>query len=304
MERLAGVFCAFWTPTGVDGEVLWDAFDLNLDFVLRSGVHGIMALGSTAEFPHFESATRKLILERIAQACSSRGGRPIIANVSHVSCRTACGLARHAKDCGATVASVLPPWFYPSLQRDLAEFFIRVGKESGLPLALYNYPEVTGKKIELETIRQVAESVPVALVKQSGADFGYHQPLLQLGREIGFSVLTGADTRLPEALHLGCTGTVSGLANVAPDVLCTIFERFQRNEDTSGPAKFMSQIAELMRPLDFPLNVKAAMSARDIETGELKNPITRETELIYRGVLATLRQLCSEYLGEKRMVTR
>lgn len=304
MQSLAGVFCAFWTPTDRTGKVMWEAFDENLSFVLRSGVHGIMALGSTAEFPHFESALRRKILERIAAACSASGGKPIIANISHVNSRIACDLAKHARDCGAAVASVLPPWFYPVLQRDLAEFFIRIGRQSGLPLALYNYPEVTGKKIELETIRKVCEAVPVALVKQSGAEWEYHRPLLDLGRELGFSVLTGADTRLPEALRLGCTGTVSGLANVAPDVLSSIYERFQKKEDTSAPAGFMSQISEHMAPLQFPLNVKAAMTARELETGELKNPITRETEVIYRGVLAGLRNLYSDYFGDKKTVIR
>lgn len=304
MQELAGVFCAFWTPTDIAGEVMWKTFDENLDFVLRSGVHGIMALGSTAEFPHFEAAARRQILERIAAACAARGGRPIIANASHVNSRVAADLARHARDCGATAASLLPPWFYAAPQRDVAQFFIRVARQSDMPLALYNYPEVTGKKIEIETIRKVCEAVPVRLVKQSGGDFEYHNELLALGRELGFAVMTGADTRLPEALRLGCTGTVSGLANVVPDVLCTIYEACQRREDTSGAAGFMTQIAETMAPLHFPLNVKAAMTARELETGELKNPIARETEVIYRGVLAALRHLYSDYFGDKKAVIR
>src|SRR6187402_2884677 len=116
---LSGVICAFFTPTDRDGAVLWDAFDHNLRFVLDRGAHGIMALGSTAEFPHFELALRKQILERITAACRAKGNLPVIANISHVSCRAAIELARHAKSCGANVGAILPPWFFPVEQRDL-----------------------------------------------------------------------------------------------------------------------------------------------------------------------------------------
>lgn len=294
MEPLAGVFCAFWTPTGPEGEVLWEAFDRNLDLVLEAGVHGIMALGSTAEFPHFDLARRKAILERIAAACQKRG-RSLIANVSHVNCGAAIELARHAAAQGAQIAAVLPPWFFPIEQRDLAEFFIRVGRESGLPLGLYNYPEVCGKRIELETIRTVASAVKVVAVKQSGGEFGYHPDLVELGRELGFSVLSGADTRLPEVLKLGCTGTVSGLANAVPEALCEILAKFERGQDTAEPARLLSRMAEEMKPLPFPLNVKAAIAARGVETGAPKNPISRETEIIYIEVVSRLRALLENH---------
>jgi 2-dehydro-3-deoxy-phosphogluconate/2-dehydro-3-deoxy-6-phosphogalactonate aldolase len=277
------------------GRVLWEAFDANLEFVLTKGAHGIMAMGSTAEFPHFELETRQQILERITTACERRGNLPVIANVSHVNCRAAIDLARHAKSHGAMVAAVLAPWFFPIEQRDLAEFFISIGHESGLPLGLYNFPEVSGKKIELGTVRTVAQAVKVIAVKQSGAEFGYHEELLELGKDLGFSVLTGADNRLPEALALGCAGTVSGLANVAPDTLREIYDGFEKRIDTSAAAGLMKRITEGMSPLPFPLNVKAAIAARGLETGEPKNPISRETEATYRKAVAALRPLFNDH---------
>ena len=54
-------------------------------------------------------------------------------------------------------------------------------------------------------------AVPVVALKQSGADFGYHRELAALGREKGFVLITGADTRIAEAFALGAGGVVSGL---------------------------------------------------------------------------------------------
>lgn len=160
-----------------------------------------------------------------------------------------------------------------------------------LPLGLYNFPEVTGKKIETETIRRVAQSVKVAAVKQSGAEFSYHRALLDLGKELGFPVLTGADTRLPETLKMGCAGTVSGLANVIPDLLRAIYDSHHLGKDPAEPAALVTRIAEGMGPLLFPLDVKAVMEARGLETGEAKNPLSDETRRVYEKVVASVREL-------------
>jgi len=49
MEPLSGIFCALWIPTDADGEVIWPALEKHLNWVLDSGAHGVMALGSTGE---------------------------------------------------------------------------------------------------------------------------------------------------------------------------------------------------------------------------------------------------------------
>lgn len=286
MHTLSGVFCALWTPTDQSGAVLWPALERNLKFIVDSGIHGFMALGSTAEFPHLSIPQRKEILERVV-----RTQLPVVANVSDVSHRAAIDLSIHAKQVGAVAIAVLPPWFFPAAQSDLAEFFITVARSSGMPLALYNFPEVTGKKIELDTIRRVADQVRVLAVKQSGADFQYHRELLGLAKQYSFSVLSGADTRLAECLHMGCSGTVSGLANSVPDVLARIYKQADQKEEASRESAFMAELGARMDSLEFPYNVKAAIAARGFETGQPKNPASPETLRRYEALMQDLKSL-------------
>ena len=271
-----------WTPTDSEGEVLWTELDRHIDFLIGAGIHGFMALGSTAEFPHLSLNQRKQILKRII-----RRKLPVICNVSDVSHRNVIGLALHAKETGADAIAVLPPWFFPMAQRDLAEFFIKIAKESGMPLVLYNFPEVSGKRIEIETIRRTADAVKVVAVKQSGGEFDFRHKLHALGKEMGFSVLTGADTRLEEALKIGCTGTVSGLANAVPEVLCHVYKNYASRE-RSAESRFMSELGKRLSIIEFPLNVKAAIAARGFETGALKNPASQETANSYETLKADL----------------
>jgi dihydrodipicolinate synthase/N-acetylneuraminate lyase len=286
MHTLSGVFCALWTPTDRHGGVLWPALERNLQFVVDSGIHGFMALGSTAEFPHLSITQRKEILARIV-----RTQLPVIANVSDVSHRAAIDLALHAKQVGAVAIALLPPWFFPASQADLADFFISVARTSGMPLALYNFPEVSGKKIELETIKRVAGEVRVLAVKHSGADFNYHHDLLRLGQECSFSVLTGWDTRLAECLKMGCAGTVSGLSNAVPDILVRLYGKVQKKENAPDETALMSELAERMAQVEFPYNVKAAIAARGFETGEPKNPVSSETQRRYEALFHDLKSL-------------
>jgi dihydrodipicolinate synthase/N-acetylneuraminate lyase len=295
MHTLSGVFCALWTPTDRSGAVLWPALERNLKFIVDSGIHGFMALGSTAEFPHLSIAQRKEILLRIV-----RTQLPVIANVSDVSHRTAIDLALHAREAGAVAIAILPPWFFPAPQPDLAEFFIAIAKQSGMPLVLYNFPEVSGKKIEIDTIKRVVDQVRVLAVKQSGADFQYHFDLLNLAQRHSFSVLTGADTRLGKCLLMGCTGTVSGLANAVPDVLVRLYNQVQKKETAPRESALMMELAERMAQLEFPFNVKAAIAARGYETGEPKNPVSPETFRRYEALredLKTLFTLHQKLLG-------
>ncbi len=290
MVRLEGIYCALWTPTDQNGNILWQVFEKHLAFVLGTPVKGIMALGSTGEFVHLTVTQRKQILERVTTECKARG-RGVIANVSDIQVRNVIDLARHAKHAGVTCVSVLPPWYYALEQRDLAEFFIEVAFASEAPLALYNYPEVTGKKIELETIERVAKRVSLVAVKQSGADFGYHKDLLKLGKELGFVVMSGADTRLEDILELGCTGTVSGLANAIPDILCGIFENFRNGQRSPKQTAFVSELLKRISPVLFPFNVKGAIAGRGFETGAPKMPVSSETRATYERVLEDVKTL-------------
>ncbi len=287
MERIEGVYCALWTPTDGEGKILWEGLERHLSFVLESGAHGIMALGSTGEFVHLTLPQRKELLERITQKCHARG-RGVIANVSDVQFRNVVELARHAKGVGANCISVLPPWYFPLEQRDVAEFFIEVARSADVPLALYNYPEVTGKRIEIATIERVARQVRVVAVKQSGAEFGYHEELLRAGEKLGFTVVSGADTRFEEVLGLGCSGTVSGMANLAPEALVNIYRNFRKREPSPEETRLVKEVSERMKPLLFPLNVMAAVAGRGFESGSPKGPLSAETRALYEAVVRDL----------------
>ena len=291
-QQSGGVFCALWTP--VDEEMRVDTRTLRsiLEFVLEQKVPGIMALGSTGEFVHLSTAQRKEVLEVIS---GEAPGRPLIANVSHVRWGEAVELGLHARDQGAEMIALLPPWFYPMSQDEIAEFMVNVAEAVDLPLLIYNFPEMTGKRVEIETIRKVAGRVKVKGVKQSGGDFEYHRELGELAQELEFLLFTGADTSFAEAWAHGARGIVSGLANAVPEVVMKTHNAVCGGEveGIARERRFLTELSGWMGKLAFPLNIKAAMEARGVGSGAFKTPVSRETSEKYHTLVAELRQLYS-----------
>ena len=217
-----------------------------------------------------------------------------MANVSEINPRVASEMGRVAAGAGFDSISLLPPWFFELSQDDVAEFLLHVGKASGLPVWLYNFLERTGHKIALESVRKAAANLPLVGVKQSGADFEYHRPLVALGRELGFSVLTGSDTNMGEAMEMGAVGSVSGLANVLPELVMEMYGNARRDgglkASQSEAGKRLHEIGKVMGSLTFPLNVAAVLEARGIPPGAPKARVSASSAEGYQQLVITARE--------------
>lgn len=293
-KRWEGIYCALWTPTGPDGELLERELRANLEFLLSKGVHGLLALGSTGEFLHLEIAQRKKYVETVLAGCD---GLPVIVNISDIRPAAVAELGRFSRERNAAAVAILPPYFFPLAQSDLVEFFVRGGEAAQLPVFLYNFPERVGNRISLETIEAVATRIPLAGVKQSGSEFGYHRSLVELGQKKNFVVFTGSDTALPEAMALGVTGCVSGLANALPDLMRAVYDGVKMKVPGSelAAAGRMRQIGVLVDKLEFPLNVAAAIEARGLAQGSPKSVVSPQTRDRYQKLLGDLRFLYREW---------
>ena len=283
--RPSGVFSAQWIPTDTDGRVDRASLAAHLDFERRAGIAGLLALGSTGEFPHFALDERREALATIAELAAPL---PVIANVSDIRPRAAIDLGRHARTLGLAAIALMPPPFYPVSQADVLAYFLHVADAVELPVMLYNFPELAGKRIELDTVAAFADRAPMIAVKQSGGEFDYHRDLIALGGEKGFVVMSGADTRLPEAFALGAAGCIGGLVNVVPELMVRIDRVCREGEsgDVTQAADAMRELGRILDRLTFPLNVAAALQARGFHPGAPKTVVSAESRARYEEIVA------------------
>lgn len=285
-----GVVPALWIPTDSCGRLLEQEFISIIKACVTWGADGLMVLGTTGEFPHLEVDQRKRVLE-VAQANS--GGLPIMANVSDLRPRVALELARRSKSLGLDALSLLPPYYYVLNRADQLEFFLRTAEAAALPVFLYNFPERVGYKIGLETIAAFADRAPLLGIKQSGADFAYHRDLVALGAEKGFSVITGSDTAIPEAVEVGVSGVVSGLSNGVGDLVVKTFQQVRAGKARAEipEASMLNEVGGLLGKLEFPYNIAAVTLARGLPIGEFKILVSSESRSRFELLVEEYRRL-------------
>ena len=277
-------------PTDARGRIDRASLAAHLAFERRAGIGGVLALGSTGEFPFFTVAERVAALATLVELAAPL---PVVANVSDIRPRAAIDLGREAKTLGVPAIALMPPMFFPVSQADVLAYFLHVADAVELPVMLYNFPELAGKRIELGTIAAFAERAPMIGIKQSGGEFDYHRDLIALAREKGFVVMSGADTRLPEAFALGAAGCIGGLVNVVPDVMVRIDRVSRQGEpgDVSTEAATMEALGRIIDQLTFPLNVAAGLEARGFDPGVPKRVVSSESRARYEKIVGELEAL-------------
>src|SRR5947209_4497720 len=181
INRFHGIFTPLITPIG-DGE----APDLEslaqlVRFQIDNGVHGLWAMGTSAEFASFDVDERAAAIATVVQTA---GGRvPVIANVSDASTRMAIRHAERAAQAGANAIAATPPYYYPHSQDELLTHYRAIHAAVDLPLYVYNIPQTVRVKVELPTALTLAGEGTVAGIKDSQNDLEYFRQLCLFTRQ-------------------------------------------------------------------------------------------------------------------------
>lgn len=293
-----GILAALWIPTDKDNNLLKRELAANINWLKGKGVHGILALGSTGEFPYLTLEQRKEALSTVAELAAPL---PVLANISDINPRIVGELGRHARRLGLPAVTIMPPGFFPSRQDDLLAHFLHAADASGLPTFLYNFPMLTGTRINIETVAAFADRANMAGIKQSGNEFPYHKDLIALSREKNFVVFSGSDTRLPEVFALGAAGCIGGLVNIVPELMLHLYNVCREGAagDVSPAFERVKQVGETVDRLPFQMNVPAGMQARGVPVGVLKMCMSPGSREIYDGIVRDLGAAFDEWGLEK-----
>jgi dihydrodipicolinate synthase/N-acetylneuraminate lyase len=183
-------------------------------WLLDNGCPGIVALGSLGEGATLAFDEKLAILRTCVTAVHGRG--PVVAAISALSTSEAVGLAQAATDLGCDGLMVLPPYVYKGDWREMKAHVAAVFNATPLACMLYNNPVAYGTDFLPEQIRELAaEHENLTAVKESSADVRRVSSIRALlGARI--EICVGVDDAVLEAIGVGATGWVAGLANALP----------------------------------------------------------------------------------------
>jgi 4-hydroxy-tetrahydrodipicolinate synthase len=217
-----GLNCALSTPFGTSGEIDLLRMTEHAKWVIANGCHGLTVFGTTGEGASIGIPARYQVLA--AMACAGLDmRRQVIAGVSAASVSDCVAQAQAGYDMDCRGLLFAPP-FYFSEARDegLFRFFASAFEKLGGNLRdviLYHIPGMTRNGISIELTQKLMKEFPGVIigVKDSNGQWPATERRLKELSEL--QILVGDERQLANAVRHGGSGTICGLANIAPDLL-------------------------------------------------------------------------------------
>ena len=183
-------------------------------WLLENGCTGIVALGSLGEGATLSFDEKLQILKTCIQAVQRRN--PVVASISALTTSDAAELAKAAAEAGCDALLVLPPYVYQGNWREMKAHVAAVLRATPLSSMLYNNPVAYGTDFLPEQIQELAlEHANLEAVKESSTDARRVAAIRALLGD-RLEVFVGVDDAVLEAIAVGATGWIAGLANALP----------------------------------------------------------------------------------------
>lgn len=183
-------------------------------WLIENGCTGVVALGSLGEGATLSSEEKLAVVRTCVKAVGERG--PVVASISALTTAEGVALAKAATDLGCDALMVLPPYVYQGDWREMKTHVAAVFAATPLSCMLYNNPVAYGTDFLPEQIQELArEHENFEAVKESSTDARRVSAIRALlDRRLEISV--GVDDAVLEAIGVGATGWIAGLANALP----------------------------------------------------------------------------------------
>jgi 4-hydroxy-tetrahydrodipicolinate synthase len=168
-----GIFNILQTPFDDEGNLLWEDFERESDFLVRMGSHGYVWPVMASEFTVLATHER---IEGMKRAADVVAGRiPVVAGVADTSQVGAVRLAEEAAKAGADAIIALPPWHTRLGSLRLVEaYYTALADAAGLPLFIQNTNPPMGAGLSADTIVELCERHPlIQYVKEEKSPQGH-----------------------------------------------------------------------------------------------------------------------------------
>lgn len=226
-KSFKGVFSAVSIPLHSDLSCNYAVLADHCQDLLKRGASGIALFGTTGEGASFSVKERVEALQAIIKL----GVNPqnLIFGVITTALDDAVSLIKSALENHCAAVLVAPPFYFKNVSDDgviafYREVIKRIRSNSACKMILYHIPQLTGVSITLPVIKTLFSEFPdiVVGIKESEGNLALTQKILQ--DVPNFKVFVGNESQLIDAVKLGASGTISGLANVFPELVCSLYE--------------------------------------------------------------------------------
>jgi 4-hydroxy-tetrahydrodipicolinate synthase len=302
--KFEGIYTPVVTPYHEDGSVNWDALSDVIEYLIASGVHGLISGGSTGE-NYAQTVEERLELAKFTHA-QLKGRLPLVVGTGAMLTPDSIALASGAREIGAdSILLASPPYSVPT-DRENALNALAIDKAADLPVMLYNYPHRTGTMMGEEFLDRVGRSRNFCGIKESSGDINRvhllarDYPHIQLG--------CGMDDQALEFFAWGAPFWVCGGSNFLPEEHVALYNACVIEGDFAKGRRIMSAMMPLMRVLEqggkFIQTIKHGVTMNGIEAGAMRAPLkglNKDDKRALEQVKRVLKKTIADIVAEKKI---
>ena len=299
--KFKGIYTPVVTPYYEDFVCNEEALEETIEFLIKSGVNGLVIAGSTGEYYAQTMKERIKLMEICKNLIKSR--LPMIVGTGAIRTEDSIEYARQAKRIGADALLVTtPPYAYPT-GREIALHALAIDRAADLPIMLYNYPGRMSVNMDRDTLDRVGRSKNFCGIKESSGDINR---LHMLAREYPhISLSCGMDDQALEFFAWGAKSWVCAGSNFSPEAHIALYRACVLEKNFEKGRLIMTAMLPLMTVLEqggkFVQSIKHGLTLRGIDAGPPRKPLqplNKEDKRELREVITTMNKTISSITGE------
>ncbi|HZH07825.1 MAG TPA: dihydrodipicolinate synthase family protein [Lautropia sp.] len=221
-HAISGLWPALLTPVDPSGRIDENRLLKQARRMLAAGADGVTLFGSTGEGTAFSVRQRQSLFGAVL-AGGIRADQ-LIVNITACAIDDAAALGRQGIEAGCAGTLFMPPFYFnqPRDEGVVASVSQLVGALAGAGrpnLLLYQLPALSNVSFSHAAIRELVLRHPdqVVGVKDSTGDLAHSLGLVRAFPML--SILIGAEPDVAQAMRAGASGSINGLANLAPRLM-------------------------------------------------------------------------------------
>ncbi len=274
--KMQGVLTALITPFTTSGDICEKTFVKLLHLQEKSGVNGVVLLGTTGEPAAVDDNERDLLIKTAVREL--KGKTPIMVGCGSPSTKKTIEMAKRAQDLGADAIQIILPYMNKPTQEGLFLHFEAICKAISLPICVYNIPGRTSVNLEVSTLQRIAELPHIIGVKECSGNFQQIMDIIEkiCHKHSSFSIISGDDPMTLPMMAVGAHGIMSVISNIIPKAMCNFVQAIQAGNFALARAMNYA-IKPLMQAVSVetnPIPIKFLMQLANLDTGHMRLPLT------------------------------
>ena len=271
--QFEGIITPVVTAFDADYSINRNQFANTIEFLIESGVHGIVVAGTTGEY-YVQTVEERIEMMKLAKDVIN-GRLPLIVGTGAIRTEDSVHYAEQAKSVGADALLIATPPYACPTGHEIAMHALAIDRAANLPIMLYNYPGRMSVNMDKSTMDILSENPNFNAIKESSGD---PDRLHMLAVDYpNIQVSCGMDDQALEFFAWGANSWVCAGSNFAPEAHLALYQACVLEGDFTKGRKIMSAMMPLMRVLEqggkFIQCIKHGMTLRGIDCGPPRKPM-------------------------------